>query len=112
MSTRIEQPGEADFSEESHWKELAHLHWAKHDKPPKVKDEVIKNELWDILENEGFQLRSLLVLENLQILEKFLWPGFSENSIDCHVVLTALIINAKCGESLPVWGISKPPFSL
>ena len=40
-------------------------------KTRKVKPDVIKKEMWDVLENEGFQFRSLLILESLQLLEKF-----------------------------------------
>jgi len=36
----------------------------------KVNQEVLKNEIWDVLEKDSFAFGSLLVLENLQILEK------------------------------------------
>ena len=36
----------------------------------KVKPDVVKKEIWDVLEREDFPHRSLLILENLQILER------------------------------------------
>lgn len=39
-------------------------------KSPKFKPEVIKNEFYDSLERDGFKYKRLLLLENLQFLEK------------------------------------------
>lgn len=57
--------------EEGYWVSLAHKHWAKPLKTKKVKTEVLKVHLWDVLEKEDFHFRSLLVLESLQLLEKY-----------------------------------------
>ena len=38
------------------------------------KPEVIKQQLWDPLEEDGFTNRSLLTLENLNVLEKYGCP--------------------------------------
>jgi intron-binding protein aquarius len=51
--------------------QLAQKHWLKSKKPVKVKPNVLKNEIWDVLEQEDFAFKSLLVLENLQILERY-----------------------------------------
>lgn len=59
-----------DLQEESRWVNLAKTHWMKLSKAPKAKPEVIKNDLWDGLVSENFAVRSLLILENLHILEK------------------------------------------
>lgn len=37
----------------------------------KVKPDVLKSEIWDVLEKEDFAFRLLLKLENLQILEGY-----------------------------------------
>ena len=59
---------------ENAFEELAKKHWLKTTKKQtkvKVKPEVLKTEIWDVLEKEDFEFRSLLALENLQILEKY-----------------------------------------
>ena len=69
-SQESDQPDVTDLKE-GHWFTLAQKHWARPTNPRKVKAEVIKTELWEALEKEDFQLRSLLVLESLQLLEKY-----------------------------------------
>lgn len=53
------------------WTQLAETHWLKPSKRNKVTTQVIKSEIWDVLQNDGFEYKSLLALENLQILEKY-----------------------------------------
>lgn len=65
------RPTVEDFRADNQWVKLAHAHWTKTTKVRKVKHNVVKNELWDVLEAEGFSLRSLLTLENLSVLEKY-----------------------------------------
>ena len=65
--------GVGDLENSNYWAELAGEHWAKPSKASKarkVKSEVIKKNIWDVLEQEKFQFRSLLMLENLQLLER------------------------------------------
>lgn len=59
------------LGEENQWTQVAEKHWSKPVKSRKVKAEVVKKEIWNVLEQEEFQFRSLLVLENLQLLEKY-----------------------------------------
>ena len=62
-----------DLGNSNYWAELAGEHWAKTSKASKakkIKAEVIKKKIWDVLEQENFHFRSLLMLENLQLLEK------------------------------------------
>ena len=73
----VQQPGAQDLAVveelggDDHWIQLAKEHWAKPAKTKKVKPEVVKNDIWDVLEKERFPFRSLLSLENLQLLEKY-----------------------------------------
>ncbi len=64
--------GEVDG--ESSFAQLAKTHWLKPTKKKaakvKIKPEVLKNEIWDILEKDDFPFKSLLELENLQFLER------------------------------------------
>ena len=56
---------------EQYWRQLAETHWLKVSKrAPKARPEVIKKEIWDVLEKVDFDFRALLTLDNLQLLEK------------------------------------------
>ncbi|KAH8594776.1 DEAD helicases superfamily protein-like protein [Bisporella sp. PMI_857] len=93
---------------EGAFEELAKTYWLKTTKKQtkiKVKPDVLKSEIWDVLEKEDFEFKSLLALENLQILEKYLWPGYNEDASDFHILLLALICNVKAREHLPTWDI-------
>ena len=66
--------GVGDLVNSNYWAELAGEHWAntsKLSRAKKTKPEVIKKKIWDVLEQENFHFRSLLMLENLQLLEKY-----------------------------------------
>ena len=108
-----------ELEDDNRWAQLAQRHWLKRLKSGKVKSEVIKNEIWDVLEAEDFLFRSLLLLENSQLLEKYgistykytvlivtsyLWPGYTDASTNYHVLLTALLVTVKSREGLPSWG--------
>ena len=60
-----------ESEEELKWKRLADDHWLK-DSPRarKVNPEVLKQDIWDVLEKADFVFRSLLILDNLQLLER------------------------------------------
>jgi intron-binding protein aquarius len=67
-----ERPTVADLEGESSFATLARKLWLnKKTAKVKVKPEVLKTEIWDVLEKEDFPFKSLLVLENLQILERY-----------------------------------------
>jgi Intron-binding protein aquarius N-terminus len=66
-----ERPTVADLEGESSFATLAQKLWLnKKTAKVKVKHDVLKTEIWDVLEKEDFPFKSLLVLENLQILER------------------------------------------
>lgn len=98
-----DQPSVGDLESDNHWAQLAKKHWPKAAKSKKLKPEVIKKEIWDVLEQEAFHFRSLLMLENLQLLENYLWPGYTEASTNHHVLLIALLVTVKSRENLPIW---------
>ena len=66
------RPTVSDFQEDNRWVGLAKTKWLKQTKVCKVKQDVIKKDIWDPLEAESFSLRSLLLLENLNVLEKYI----------------------------------------
>ncbi|EXJ96156.1 hypothetical protein A1O1_01282 [Capronia coronata CBS 617.96] len=84
------------------WEELAHKYWLD-TTPTKVKPELIKTAIWDPLEQDSFALRPLALLENLQILERFLWPTFSADASNHHVLLIAIFFNVKQRAHLQDW---------
>lgn len=77
------RPDLKDLEGENEWTQLAHKHWNKPVKTRKVKNDVIKSEIWDVLEREGFPYRSQLILENLQLLEKFAAQSISTCMAKC-----------------------------
>ncbi|RAL67448.1 hypothetical protein DID88_008203 [Monilinia fructigena] len=88
-------PSVEESQNESPFAQLATKHWLKPSKKStkvKVKPDVIKKEIWDVLEQEGFSFRSLLILENLHVLESYLWPGYSEDASNFHILLIVLIL--------------------
>jgi intron-binding protein aquarius len=64
------RPTVADLHGENHFAQLARKNWLNPSKPPKINQKIVKEELWDVLEKSDFAFGSLLVLENLQLLER------------------------------------------
>ena len=96
------RPTVADLTGDNHLAKTARAHWLTKT-PQKVLPEVIENDLWSHLENENLSYFSLLLLEQLQALERYLWPGYSEDSSNHHVILLALLVDVKRQERLPTW---------
>jgi intron-binding protein aquarius len=68
------RPTVADLEGESEFAQLAKQHWLKASKRTtkvKVKNDVLKKGMWDVLEKDAFAYKSLLVLEGLQTLERY-----------------------------------------
>ncbi|KAK4068225.1 uncharacterized protein Triagg1_7468 [Trichoderma aggressivum f. europaeum] len=103
------RPTPAEVEEQEHrFVQVARQHWLKPGKKTakvKVKNDVIKQGIWDVLEQDGFSYKPLLLLESLQTLESYLWPGYSEQASNYHVLILALICNVKRREHLETWKI-------
>ena len=69
-----------------------------------MQQKVVKEEIWKHVDEAGLAYGPLLLLEQLQLLEKYLWPGYTEDASNHHVLLLALLVNVKRREGLPVWG--------
>ncbi|GAB0135568.1 hypothetical protein EsDP_00003901 [Epichloe bromicola] len=104
-----ERPTPAEVEEKEHqFVQLARKNWLKPSKKatrPKVKNDVLKQGIWDVLEQDGFQYKSLLLLESLQTMESYLWPAYTDEASNFHVLLIALIANVKRREHLETWSI-------
>ena len=117
---RSSSPSKIDMelSGEDYWRQLAENQWATHSK--RVRPDVVKQEIWDKLESSGFEFRWLRLLENLQLLEKYgpntlssfripidrfryLWPGYTDDASNHHVMLLALMVTVKSRDGLPAW---------
>ena len=111
-----------ESEEELKWKNLADNHWLKDStRAHKVNPQVLKQDIWDALEKDDLNYRSLLILDNLQLLERsvwetircilyysltiarYLWPGYNEDASNYHVLLVALMVTVKSREGLPTW---------
>ena len=81
---RIEEgwPTAVDINNETYFTRIAQRLWLKSKKASRVKPEVLKNEIWDVLERESFEFRFLLAFDNLQILERSSCSA-SPNCISC-----------------------------
>lgn len=55
---------------DNRWVALARTHWLNASKVRRAKPDFIKSDIWDPLSDEGFHFRSLLMLENLSLLER------------------------------------------
>ncbi|KAF2115980.1 hypothetical protein BDV96DRAFT_520392 [Lophiotrema nucula] len=97
------RPAVAELHGDSRFAQVAQKHWLNASRPPKVRPDAVKQELWDELEKEGFAYSSLLVLEQTQLLERYLWPGFTEDASQWEVLLLALMVNVKRRENLASW---------
>ena len=96
-----------EAEKEARWRELAEENWSKPTKKPKkVRNDFLKTKIWDVVEQEGLEYRTLWLLETLQLLEQYLWPGFDDaTSSNHHVLLIALMVSVKRREGLPAWEI-------
>jgi len=94
----------ADAHPDNVFAELARKHWLGK-KVTRVQQDVLKNQLWDPLEKANFAPGALLSLENLQILEQYLWPGFNAEASNQHVLLIVLLVNVKRRENLTTWAL-------
>ncbi len=63
---------------EEAWASLARKLWLTGSAPRTAKPETVKADIWDPLEAEEFSSRALTTLENLQILERYIYTIFSK----------------------------------
>lgn len=100
------RPTVAEIHGDSHFAQVAQKHWLASKEPvTRAQPDFLKAELWDPLVRDQFAVSSILLLENLQLLERYLWPSFDDNASDFHVLLIILMLNAKRKENLPSWSL-------
>jgi hypothetical protein len=67
----MDRPTVHDLHSDDHFVQVAKKNWLKKPNPAKFKAQTLKKEIWDALEQTDFPLRSLLILENEQFLERY-----------------------------------------
>lgn len=67
-----------------------------------IRAQVVES-IWKVVERSNYAPFELLLLEQLHTLERYLWPGYDEDSSNQHVLLLALLANTKKKEHLPIW---------
>ena len=61
----------AGTSTSDKWEQLARDLWSSEDAIRDSKPETVRSRLWDPLQAEAFNPRSLVILEGLQVLERY-----------------------------------------
>ncbi|KAK6347734.1 hypothetical protein TWF718_005567 [Orbilia javanica] len=98
------QPTFSDLQGGNIYAVAANKHWLKPDAQIRFSPKVVK-EIYSALEREGFLQRDLLLLENLQYMERYLWPNYDEDSTDELVISLTMMAVAKKRENIPLWEI-------
>lgn len=96
------RPGISDLTGDHDLARIARETWLATSNPPKVLPATV-SKLWKLVEDDQFSTFSLLLLEQLQALERYLWPGYTSDASNQHVLLIALLVNVKRQEHLPTW---------
>ena len=81
-----QRPTIADLQGDNHFAQLARKTWLGKKKAPKVNAKVVKEELWDHLEQDGFKYSDLLILETLQAVEKY-GPMIAMHEYDADLLI-------------------------
>ena len=100
----MSRPGISDLTGDHRIAQVAREKWLSSPTAPKVLPATV-TELWKLVADDDFSPFSLLLLEQLQALERYLWPGYTENASNDHVLLITLLVNTKRSENLPTWPI-------
>ncbi|KAK5680177.1 hypothetical protein LTS10_007104 [Elasticomyces elasticus] len=96
----MSRPSTTDLTGDHPLALLARKHWLV-SKPAKIPTAV--SELWEATQGEDHEF-ALLLLEQLQALERYLWPTYhNDTSSNQHVLLLVLLVNVKVKEHLPSW---------
>ncbi|KAK4893519.1 hypothetical protein LTR27_008202 [Elasticomyces elasticus] len=96
----MSRPSTTDLTGDHPLALLARKHWLV-SKPSKLPSAI--PELWEAIQGEEPQY-ALLLLEQLQALERYLWPTYhNDTSSNQHVLLLVLLVNTKVKEHLPSW---------
>ena len=98
------RPTIADLTGDNRLVTVAKANWLSK-AAQKVLPQVLENDIWTYLEKEDFPYFSLVLLEQLQAVERYLWPGYDEDASNHHVLLLAHLANVKRREHLPVWPV-------
>ncbi|KAK9465895.1 P-loop containing nucleoside triphosphate hydrolase protein [Lipomyces arxii] len=104
MASGLSLPTVAEIRQ-SKFYELATANWLQsHTQPSDSATQVISN-LFSLLQQDEFSVRSIAVLDYLQWLEMFLWPNWTTDSSEDHTVLIAIATVFKKRDNILDWEI-------
>jgi intron-binding protein aquarius len=98
------RPSIDDLTGDHELAKLARETWLIGSSNVQVRPQIVE-QIWQNVEASGYSNFDLLLLEQLQTLERYLWPGYSEDASNQHVLLLALLCSTKRREHLPVWPV-------
>ncbi|KAK9361061.1 hypothetical protein V1504DRAFT_452663 [Lipomyces starkeyi] len=84
---------------------LAIANWSSDQEQPAEHSDAVISGLFVQLEKEGFNGHSLLILDYLLYLEKFLWPSWSYDAKDDHTILVAIAAVVKQRDNTLDWNL-------
>ncbi|KAF3934389.1 hypothetical protein ABW20_dc0104584 [Dactylellina cionopaga] len=96
------RPTVSDLHGNSIYSATAKANWLKEDAQVRFSSNVVK-DIYKALELESFSQESLLLLENLQYVERYLWPNYNEDSIDELVISIVMMAVVKSRENINIW---------
>ena len=53
----------------------------------------------------SFAVHRVMLLEFSQYLENYLWPNYSDDATDAHVLSIVVMVNEKFRERVPAWEV-------
>jgi len=54
---------------------------------------------------DSFAVHRVMLLEFSQYLENYLWPNYSADATDAHVLSVVVMVNEKFRERVPAWEV-------
>ncbi|KAK9454432.1 P-loop containing nucleoside triphosphate hydrolase protein [Dipodascopsis uninucleata] len=87
----------------SSYSKIAESNWGLHSRV-KFSTKVVTT-IYDLLSKDDFSEKSLLTLDSLLYLEKYLWPNWNSNSKDDHAISVVLTTVIKKKEGLVDWNL-------
>jgi len=54
---------------------------------------------------DSFAVHRVMLLEFSQYLENYLWPNYSADATDAHVLSIVVMVNEKFRERVPAWEV-------
>jgi len=60
-----------------------------------------------MLSFDSFAVHRVMLLEFSQYLENYLWPNYSTDATEAHVLSVVVMVNEKFRERVPAWEVGQ-----